>query len=196
MDKQTTGWTRFYSALPSRFSAAPQRVVAHNPAGRAAPPSRRTYLIGAILRRQCVGDAATKRSFFEFSLCLSRACLGEKSILMYKWLKKTVFSPAVVPRRRAVAANLVDNLQETLLFSHLFLAYICLSRACLGKCVVFSIEFARQKRVKIAPSLQRRWCRSAILPRSQSPDGTAEQHRTYSGEYILETAETSATRVS
>jgi hypothetical protein len=140
MDKQTTGWTRFYSALPSRFSAAPHRVVAHNPAVRAAPPHRRTYLIGAILRRQCVGDAATKRSFFEFSLCLSRACLG--------------------------------------------------------KCVVFSIEFARQKRVKIAPSLQRRWCRSAILPRSQSPDGTAEQHRTYSGEYILETAETSATRVS
>ena len=111
--------------LPSRFSAAPHRVVAHNPAVRAAPPHRRTYLIGAILRRQCVGDAATKRSFFEFSLCLSRACLGEKSILMYTWLEKTVCSPAVVPRRRAVAANLVDNLQETLLFSHLVLAYVC-----------------------------------------------------------------------
>jgi len=29
-------------------------------------------------------------SFFEFSLCLSRACLGKMIVLMYKWLKKSV----------------------------------------------------------------------------------------------------------
>jgi hypothetical protein len=30
--------------------------------------------------------------FFEFSLCLSRACLGKMFVLIYKWLKKTVFT--------------------------------------------------------------------------------------------------------
>ena len=29
--------------------------------------------------------------FFEFSLCLSRACLGKKIVFIYKWLKKYVF---------------------------------------------------------------------------------------------------------
>ena len=33
-----------------------------------------------------------KRYVFEFSLCLSRACLGQIAFI-YKWLKKTVFSP-------------------------------------------------------------------------------------------------------
>jgi hypothetical protein len=30
-------------------------------------------------------------SFFEFSLCLSRACLGKIIVFVYKWLEKTVF---------------------------------------------------------------------------------------------------------
>jgi hypothetical protein len=30
------------------------------------------------------------RLFLEFSLCLSRACLGKNDFLIYKWLKKTV----------------------------------------------------------------------------------------------------------
>ena len=29
--------------------------------------------------------------FFEFSLCLSRACLGKMIVLIYKWLKNAVF---------------------------------------------------------------------------------------------------------
>jgi hypothetical protein len=29
--------------------------------------------------------------FLEFSLCLSRACLGKIIIFIYKWLKKPVF---------------------------------------------------------------------------------------------------------
>eukprot|EP01046_Picozoa_sp_COSAG06_P019227 COSAG06_NODE_1364_length_9696_cov_14.104929_7_plen_92_part_00 len=37
-------------------------------------------------------------TFFEFSLCLSRACLGKIIIFIYKWRKKTVLSP--VPARR------------------------------------------------------------------------------------------------
>ena len=31
-----------------------------------------------------------QRAFFEFSLCLSRACLGKKMTVVYKWLKKPV----------------------------------------------------------------------------------------------------------
>jgi hypothetical protein len=30
--------------------------------------------------------------FFEFSLCLSRACLGKMIVFIYKWLKTTVFT--------------------------------------------------------------------------------------------------------
>ena len=30
-------------------------------------------------------------SFFEFSLCLSRACLGKTTVFRYKWLKTAVF---------------------------------------------------------------------------------------------------------
>jgi hypothetical protein len=30
-------------------------------------------------------------SFFEFSLCLSRACLGKMIVFIYKWLQKAVF---------------------------------------------------------------------------------------------------------
>jgi hypothetical protein len=36
---------------------------------------------------------STKRAFFEFSLCLSRACLGKMMHFIYKWLKKPVFLP-------------------------------------------------------------------------------------------------------
>jgi hypothetical protein len=38
-------------------------------------------------------SAFEKRAYLEFSLCLSRACLGKKMIFMYKWLKKPVFAP-------------------------------------------------------------------------------------------------------
>eukprot|EP01046_Picozoa_sp_COSAG06_P052325 COSAG06_NODE_8758_length_2077_cov_7.371082_1_plen_132_part_10 len=30
-------------------------------------------------------------SYFEFSLCLSRACLGKMIVFIYKWLKNAVF---------------------------------------------------------------------------------------------------------
>jgi len=33
--------------------------------------------------------------FFEFSLCLSRACLGKIMHFIYKWRKNGVFSPAM-----------------------------------------------------------------------------------------------------
>jgi hypothetical protein len=41
-----------------------------------------------------------KKSFFEFSLCLSRACLGKMIVFIYKWLKKVpLFAGVIVARR-------------------------------------------------------------------------------------------------
>jgi hypothetical protein len=39
-------------------------------------------------------------TLLEFSLCLSRACLDKQSILIYKWLKQTVFTHLTEPRGR------------------------------------------------------------------------------------------------
>eukprot|EP01046_Picozoa_sp_COSAG06_P044261 COSAG06_NODE_5935_length_3200_cov_10.149952_3_plen_75_part_00 len=71
--------------------------------------------------------------FFEFSLCLSRACLGKMITFIYQWLKKD--------RRRFLTCIQRDEEQqrsaatcEKRLFSQLFL---CLSRACLGKVMSF-----------------------------------------------------------
>jgi hypothetical protein len=36
-----------------------------------------------------------RHSFFEYSLCVSRACLGKMIVLMHKWLKKRRFSHRV-----------------------------------------------------------------------------------------------------
>ena len=45
----------------------------------------------------CVDDVNLRKTvvFFEFSLCLSRACLGKKTAFIYKLLKTTVFSYGV-----------------------------------------------------------------------------------------------------
>jgi hypothetical protein len=50
--------------------------------GKAAPP--------ALWKSR---QACRKRHFCEFSLCLSRACLGKKMTFIYKWRKKPVFLP-------------------------------------------------------------------------------------------------------
>ena len=36
-------------------------------------------------------QASRKRAFFEFSPCLSRACLGKMIVFIHKWLKNAVF---------------------------------------------------------------------------------------------------------
>jgi hypothetical protein len=44
----------------------------------------------------CAGGELRKNGLvIEFSLCLSRAYLGEKIAFMYKWLRKFAFAPAV-----------------------------------------------------------------------------------------------------
>ena len=45
-------------------------------------------------------------AFFEFSLCLSRACLGKKIALIYKWLKTTAFAYI---RRHALAREALPH---------------------------------------------------------------------------------------
>eukprot|EP01046_Picozoa_sp_COSAG06_P026451 COSAG06_NODE_2275_length_7194_cov_10.705144_4_plen_92_part_00 len=44
-------------------------------------------------------------SFFEFSLCLSRACLGKMIVFIYKWLKNAVFRRAISPRMMRAAVR-------------------------------------------------------------------------------------------
>jgi membrane-associated HD superfamily phosphohydrolase len=48
-----------------------------------------------------------RRSFFEFSLCLSRACVGKMIVFIYKWLKNAVF------RREVMRLTLMLNGIET-----------------------------------------------------------------------------------
>ena len=43
-------------------------------------------------------------TFFEFSLCLSRACLGKIMHFIYKWRKSAVFLPAAAPAAKCGAA--------------------------------------------------------------------------------------------
>eukprot|EP01046_Picozoa_sp_COSAG06_P034133 COSAG06_NODE_3548_length_5199_cov_166.747059_4_plen_118_part_00 len=45
--------------------------------------------------RSCARRPWENGTFFEFSLCLSRACLGKMLIFIYKWLKKCRFLTAV-----------------------------------------------------------------------------------------------------
>jgi len=49
-----------------------------------------------------------KRSFFEFSLCLSRAGLGKMIVFIYKWLKKAVFCRVSEAQKQKNAARLEE----------------------------------------------------------------------------------------
>eukprot|EP01046_Picozoa_sp_COSAG06_P037655 COSAG06_NODE_4273_length_4410_cov_5.289754_6_plen_101_part_00 len=53
-----------------------------------------------LLSGACFGEYLSRfssvlcflHSFFEFSLCLSRACLGKMIVFIYKWRKKWAFN--------------------------------------------------------------------------------------------------------
>jgi hypothetical protein len=47
------------------------------------------HFILALCRCRCGDSAIRTRSFFEFSLCLSRACLGKIIIYINEWLKRS-----------------------------------------------------------------------------------------------------------
>jgi hypothetical protein len=72
-------------------------------------------------------------TFLEFSLCLSRACLGKMLIFIYKWLKKCRFRTCML-----------QPSENTSLFPSTF--PVCVSRACLGKSSIFlSIKWRATK---------------------------------------------------
>jgi hypothetical protein len=79
--KTGSGQTYTKGTSEKRFCFLPCRPT--------APPSVRSQQ-GCQQRQH---RPARKRSVFDFSLCLSRACLGKKITFIYQWLKKTVFSP-------------------------------------------------------------------------------------------------------
>ena len=94
-------------ALPSRekaFASAPSRTVLPpgpwhgrtNGSDRYTPHQHGQQQRGDQLQRRTRLKAfqmvpEEKRSFFEFSLCFSRVCLGKMFGFIYKWLKKTGF---------------------------------------------------------------------------------------------------------
>ena len=84
--------------FPHRF-----RSRQHNPAAGAAPCPNTSHARcnSASAPRACCGRNTAGRAqakpglrktplFFEFSLCLSRACLGKMIVYMYKWRKKSL----------------------------------------------------------------------------------------------------------
>jgi hypothetical protein len=51
-------------------------------------------------KKQQLQEVRTTACFFEFSLCLFRACLGKMFVFIYKWLKNAVFRRSSLKRRR------------------------------------------------------------------------------------------------
>ena len=113
-----------------------------------------------------MNDACEKRtSFFEFSLCLSRACLGKMFVLYTNGAKSGVFRTdrhVRVARARASGHPLTSIEADSPLHNPLLNGRICpaetpflwssLSRACLGKCSCFiHVRMASKKAFVSAP---------------------------------------------
>eukprot|EP01046_Picozoa_sp_COSAG06_P025148 COSAG06_NODE_2096_length_7603_cov_8.520656_6_plen_198_part_00 len=85
----------------------------------------------AVIRvedRDGVVPFGSQWSFFEVSLCLSRACLGKMIVYIYKWLKKAVFC------RLGYVARLSDREgKKPPLLRHFILKTIVLPRQARGK---------------------------------------------------------------
>ena len=76
-------------------AAAAERTAATGEGTAAVPPTQQQLELETAVRKTA--------SFFEFSLYLSRACLGKMIVLMYKWLNNAVF------RRRSRCGNRKDD---------------------------------------------------------------------------------------
>jgi hypothetical protein len=71
--------------------------------------------------------------FFEFSLCLSRACLGKIMLFIYKWLKSAVFSPpSTEPTQSSAVCSKNNNINNPSCFVWRVFLAARVSRACLG----------------------------------------------------------------
>ena len=87
---------------------------------------------------------------FEFSLCLSRACLGKMIVFSIHWHKRCVFLPApsnaFTPIRGPPRVLLK---QCALVFEFEF--SLCLSRACLGKMIICVVNAGQKHRFAYRP---------------------------------------------
>jgi hypothetical protein len=72
-----------------------RRLCAREQSSRARDEESHTiqhiYVVGIHRRDPVCRENGT---FLEFSLCLSRACLGKMIVFIYKWLKNAVFRSA------------------------------------------------------------------------------------------------------
>ena len=95
------------------------------------------FAVGAI--NDCLRELLRKRhSVFEFSLCLSRACLGKKMHFIYKWHRKKI---------RFHVRDDCHHVQQRLRENGTFFEFsLCLSRACLGKIMHFIYKWLKKCR--------------------------------------------------
>ena len=118
------------------FGANLQEVSAKVCEETPPPPFFGVYLAFACLSRVCLGKSSTtllklvkesekrerlshlerrdrarqpekKRSVYEFSLCLSQACLGQKIVFIYKWLQRP-FSHRVLLRSEDIIRRPIE----------------------------------------------------------------------------------------
>jgi hypothetical protein len=86
-----------------------------------------------------LAQALRNRYVFEFSLCLSRACLGKKAVLYINGSKRPVLLTSI--RNPSGWFGSLKFPAETCLFFKFFLS---LSRACVGKLVSFNIKWCKK----------------------------------------------------
>ena len=100
------GWRHLQASRCRPSAPASQSTVSHSRLARSVRAQHRTAPPQAERRRLCPAAAASsfisaqqqtstakqhRLLTFEFSLCLSRACLGNMYVFIYNWLKKDRF---------------------------------------------------------------------------------------------------------
>ena len=117
--------------------------------------------------------------FFEFSLCLSRACLGKKMHFIYKWLKKWRFSHRLSDLDDSTAGLVAGRLSRAgwaavacLPPRHAAKAAVAAGRVVVlagGGAFVGDVEAAvLVRRVALAVAEDIQWCKPAVLLRLQT----------------------------
>jgi hypothetical protein len=124
---------------------------------------------GPFLERgiPCGGlEVGKTASFFEFSLCLSRACLGKMFVFIYKWLKNAIFRRRVRRRSRPKQSGRCSAAGRTLPMTPATISSATRSRTFLLR---RSRLTRRQRRTLWSSSPPTRTCRlSSATPRRQS----------------------------
>ena len=80
----------------ARTSASKTASICKQSSSLSRPATQRSTIFKFFSSLACFLDfrdvfSRLKFLFFEFSLCLSRACLGKKIVFIYKWLTQRSF---------------------------------------------------------------------------------------------------------